>query len=255
MNIGAHISSAKAIEENKYVKGNTFQIFISSPQMWRSPKPREDADMLQDFDGPIYVHAPYLINVATANNKVRHPSRKLLKDTCKVAASFGAKAVIVHGGSVGEGGDIAKGYEYWRKAIQEVEDTGMKILVENTAGGKNSIAREMDSIERLWEVVGDLNVGLCLDTCHSWAGGIPTKDAVKGFKKLVKKIDLVHFNDSKDDFNSSRDRHQNLGKGNIPKDELEYVIKNCKTDIIVETPGGLDEQKKDVAWVKRRLKK
>ena len=56
MNIGAHISSAKAIEENKYVKGNTFQIFISSPQMWRSPKPREDADMLQDFDGPIYVH-------------------------------------------------------------------------------------------------------------------------------------------------------------------------------------------------------
>ena len=203
MNIGAHISSAKAIEENKYVKGNTFQIFISSPQMWRSPKPREDADMLQDFDGPIYVHAPYLINVATANNKVRHPSRKLLKDTCKVAASFGAKAVIVHGGSVGEGGDIAKGYEYWRKAIQEVEDTGMRILVENTAGGKNSIAREMDSIERLWEVVGDLNVGLCLDTCHSWAGGIPTKDAVKGFKKLVKKIDLVHFNDSKDDFNSS----------------------------------------------------
>ena len=255
MNIGAHISSAKAIEENKYVKGNTFQIFISSPQMWRSPKPREDADMLQDFDGPIYVHAPYLINVATANNKVRHPSRKLLKDTCKVAASFGAKAVIVHGGSVGEGGDIAKGYEYWRKAIQEVEDTGMRILVENTAGGKNSIAREMDSIERLWEVVGDLNVGLCLDTCHSWAGGIPTKDAVKGFKKLVKKIDLVHFNDSKDDFNSSRDRHQNLGKGNIPKDELEYVIKNCKTDIIVETPGGLDEQKKDVEWVKRRLKK
>jgi len=255
MNIGAHISSAKAIEENKYVKGNTFQIFISSPQMWRSPKPREDADMLQDFDGPIYVHAPYLINVATANNKVRHPSRKLLKDTCKVAASFGAKAVIVHGGSVGEGGDIAKGYEYWRKAIQEVEDTGMRILVENTAGGKNSIAREMDSIERLWEVVGDLNVGLCLDTCHSWAGGIPTKDAVKGFKKLVKKIDLVHFNDSKDDFNSSRDRHQNLGKGNIPKDELEYVIKNCKTDIIVETPGGLEEQKKDVAWVKRRLKK
>ena len=255
MNIGAHISSAKAIEENKYVKGNTFQIFISSPQMWRSPKPREDADMLQDFDGPIYVHAPYLINVATANNKVRPPSRKLLKDTCKVAASFGAKAVIVHGGSVGEGGDIAKGYEYWRKAIQEVEDTGMRILVENTAGGKNSIAREMDSIERLWEVVGDLNVGLCLDTCHSWAGGIPTKDAVKGFKKLVKKIDLVHFNDSKDDFNSSRDRHQNLGKGNIPKDELEYVIKNCKTDIIVETPGGLDEQKKDVAWVKRRLKK
>ena len=85
MNIGAHIPSKNAIEEIKLRKGDTFQIFVSSPQMWKSPKPREDVDILQDYDGPIYVHAPYLINVATPNNKVRHPSRKLLKDTCKVA--------------------------------------------------------------------------------------------------------------------------------------------------------------------------
>ena len=65
---------------------------------------------------PVFpLYAPYLINVATPNNKVRHPSRKLLKDTCKVAASFGAKGVIVHGGSVGEGGDIGEGYDNWRK--------------------------------------------------------------------------------------------------------------------------------------------
>ena len=102
MNIGAHIPSKNAVEEIKMRKGDTFQIFVSSPQMWKSPKPREDLEELQDFSGPIYVHAPYLINVATPNNKVRHPSRKLLKDTCKVAASFGAKGVIVHGGSVGE---------------------------------------------------------------------------------------------------------------------------------------------------------
>ena len=183
MNIGAHIPSKNAIEEIKLRKGDTFQIFISSPQMWKSPKPREDVDVLQEYDGPIYVHAPYLINVATQNNKVRHPSRKLLKDTCKVAASFGAKGVIVHGGSVGEGGDIGVGYDNWRKAIEHVEDTGMRVLVENTAGGKNSVARYMDSIERLWEVIGHLNVGLCLDTCHTWAGGIPTEKAVKGFTK------------------------------------------------------------------------
>ena len=191
MNIGAHIPSKNAIEEIKQRKGDTFQIFVSSPQMWKSPKPREDVDILQDYDGPIYVHAPYLINVATPNNKVRHPSRKLLKDTCKVAASFGAKGVIVHGGSVGEGGDIGVGYDNWRKAIEHVEDTGMRVLVENTAGGKNSVARYMDSIERLWEVIGHLNVGLCLDTCHTWAGGIPTVKAVKGFKKLVRKINTI----------------------------------------------------------------
>ena len=113
----------------------------------------------------------------------------------------------------------------------------------------------MDSTESLWQVIGGYNVGLCLDTCHTWAGGIPTKEAVKGFKNLVKKIDLVHFNDSKDGFESSRDRHENLGKGNIPEVELEYVIKNVNTDIIVETPGGLDAQKKDIAWIRRRLNK
>ncbi len=254
MNIGAHIPSKNAVEEIKQRKGDTFQIFVSSPQMWKSPKPREDVDILQDYDGPIYVHAPYLINVATPNNKVRHPSRKLLKDTCKVAASFGAKAVIVHGGSVGEV-EILVRVMRTGESNRTFRDTGMRVLVENTAGGKNSVARYMDSIERLWEVIGHLNVGLCLDTCHTWAGGIPTEKAVRGFKKLVKKIDLVHFNDSKDGFESSRDRHENLGKGNIPKAELEYVIKNCKTDIVVETPGGLEEQKKDIAWIKRRLKK
>ena len=116
MNIGSHIPSKNAVEEIKLRKGDTFQIFVSSPQMWKSPKPREDIDALQDYKGPIYVHAPYLINVATPNNKVRHPSRKLLKDTCKVAASFGAKAVIVHGGSVGEGGDIAEGIRELEKS-------------------------------------------------------------------------------------------------------------------------------------------
>ena len=69
------------------------------------------------------------LNLATPNNKVRHPSRKLLKDTCKVAATFGAKGVVVHGGSVGEGGDIDEGYKNWGKALKEVEDTGMRVLV------------------------------------------------------------------------------------------------------------------------------
>ena len=76
----------------------------------------------------------------------------------------------------------------------------------------------------------------------------------KRIQKLVKKIDLVHFNDSKDTFESSRDRHENLGKGNITKEDLEYVINNVKTDIVVETPNGLEAQKKDIAWIRKRIK-
>ena len=74
----------------------------------------------------------------------------------------------------------------WRKAIEHVEDTGMRVLVENTAGGKNSVARYMDSIERLL-AIGHLNVGLCLDTCHTWAGGIPTEKAVMDLKNLLRR--------------------------------------------------------------------
>ena len=100
----------------------------------------------------------------------------------------------------------------------------MRVLVENTAGGKNSVARYMDSIERLWEVIGHLNVGLCLDTCHTWAGGIPTEKAVKGFKKLVKKIDLVHFNDSKDGLRAQ----EIVRTENFQKLNLNMLLKTVK---------------------------
>ena len=80
---------------------------------------------------------------------------------------------------------------------------------------------------------------------------------LEGLRKIgdPSKYALRYYNDHIDGFESSRDRHENLGKGNIPKAELEYVIKNCKSDIVVETPGGLEAQKKDIAWIKRRLKK
>ena len=66
MNVGAHIPSKNAVEEIKMRKGDTFQIFISSPQMWKSPKPREDIDILQDYEGPIYVHSPYFCLLYTS---------------------------------------------------------------------------------------------------------------------------------------------------------------------------------------------
>ena len=124
----------------------------------------------------------------------------------------------------------------------ETETTGVNI------GGEviNDFGSRSSEFQSDYSIGVKGNCGMCKSTIEK---------AVKGFKKLTKKIDLVHFNDSKDGFESSRDRHENLGKGNIPKAELEYVIKNCKTDIVVETPGGLEEQKKDIAWIKRRLKK
>jgi endonuclease IV len=109
------------------------QFFLGDPQSWKKPKPRDDAAALWHSAVPLYVHAPYLINVASANNRVRIPSRKILQDTCDAAAEIGATAVIVHGGHADDD-DIDAGCERWRKTMQRLE-TDVPVYLENTAGG------------------------------------------------------------------------------------------------------------------------
>ncbi len=123
------------------------------------------------------MHAPYLINVASANNRVRIPSRKILQDTCDAAAEIDATAVIVHGGHVADDDDLDAGFERWRKALDQLE-TDVPVYLENTAGGDHAMARHFDTIARLWDHIGDTGIGFCLDTCHAWAAGEALIDAV-----------------------------------------------------------------------------
>ena len=110
------------------------------------PKPREDAEQLRAAALPIYVHAPYLINVASPNNRVRIPSRTILQQTCDAAADIGAVAVIVHGGHVtADDTDTQAGFVRWRKALDQLETT-VPVYLENTAGGDHAMARHFDTI-------------------------------------------------------------------------------------------------------------
>ena len=162
----------------------------------------------------LYVHAPYLINVATTNNRIRIPSRKLLQQHMDAAASIGAKGLIVHGGHVNKDDDPEKGFDNWRKAVEST-DIKIPLLIENTAGGTNAMARQLDRIARLWEAIGTAdgfdNVGFCLDTCHAHAGGNELTTVVDRVRAITGRIDLVHCNDSRDEFDSGADRHTNLG--------------------------------------------
>src|SRR5699024_11655823 len=99
----------------------------------------------------IYVHAPYIINVASINNRVRIPSRKILQSQLNLAAEIDALGLIVHGGHVGDA-DITVGYDNWRKALDAVE-MPVPILIENTAGGDGAVARGADRIAELWPAV------------------------------------------------------------------------------------------------------
>lgn len=249
MKVGAHVPSEHPLDEAASRDADLVQIFLSNPQSWKKPAPRPDAAVLKASPIPVYVHSPYLINVCADNNRVRIPSRKILQDTCDAATEIGAAAVVVHGGHVTGDGPQEEGITRWRKAL-EVLDTDMKVLIENTAGGDKAVARRVEWIDRLFDEIAEFGVGFVLDTCHSWAGGEPFDQLVERVIEATGGIDLVHANDSKDPFDSRRDRHENLGQGKIPVDQLASAITTSGAPIVVETPGGSEEQGLDIKWIR-----
>jgi deoxyribonuclease-4 len=256
MRIGAHVDPADPLAEAAARGADLVQFFLTDPQGYASPKPREDAEALRASEVEVYIHAPYIVNVATLNNRIRIPSRKLLLSHAVAAAAVGAKALIVHGGHVNKGDDLADGFENWRKTFAYVKDSGgfpTQVLIENTAGGDNACARKFDALARLWDVVGEHGVGFCLDTCHAHAGGEELLGIVDRVKSITGRIDLVHANNSKDDFDSGRDRHDNMATGTIDPDLIVAVIRAANAPVVVETPGGADGQGSDIRLLRERL--
>ena len=254
MRIGVHIPPEDPVAEATARGAEAVQIFLSEPQGYRKPAPRDDAEALRDWDVPVYVHAPYIINVASASNRIRHPSRQNLEQTVRAAEAIGAAGVVVHGGHVGDDDDPEVGFTNWRKTLDRLETT-VPVLIENTAGGENAMARQVDRIARLWEVLDGCETpyGLCLDTCHLWAAGEAMVDGVARLVDACGGIDLVHLNDSKDESGSGRDRHQNLGAGEVDVEALVEVVRLADADVICETPGDPDDHVADIAWIRERL--
>lgn len=244
--IGAHVGQDDPAAHAAQVGAEVVQFFLGDPQGYDKPvlpeQPVEGVD--------IYIHAPYLVNVATTNNRIRIPSRKLLEQHLKAAAGLGAKGLIVHGGHVNKSDDPQAGFDNWRKVFERME-CPIPVLIENTAGGGNAMARKLDRIARLWEALDGFDVGFCLDTCHAHAGGEELVDVVERVKAITGRIDLVHCNDSRDDFDSGADRHANLGKGKIDPELILAVCRAAGAPIVVETPA--EGQADDIAFLRKNL--
>ena len=252
MLLGAHVPNGSPLDETASREADCLQMFLSDPQGWAAPTPRDDADAIRASGIPLYVHSPYLINVASGNNRIRIPSRKNLAQTCAAAAELGAVAVIVHGGHVSSEAEVPEGFARWRKALEEIESP-VPIYIENTAGGDHAMARRLDNIARLWERLDGLEVGFCLDTCHVHAAGEELVDTVERLRATIGRIDLVHCNDSKDEAGSGRDRHENLGAGRIKPELLLEIVRAADAPVICETPGGSVEQGADIAWLRANI--
>ena len=262
MQIGAHVDQTDPLAEAAARQAPLVQFFLGDPQGYQGPEVRYagGAEALRaDAEAAgvdLYVHAPYIVNVATTNNRIRIPSRKLLQKHVDAAAAIGAKGLIVHGGHVNKSDDPATGFDNWRKAI-EATDLKLPLLIENTAGGDNAMTRYLERIAGVWEAISSTEqfdrVGFCLDTCHAHAGGNPLETVVDDVRAITGRIDLVHCNDSRDDFDSGADRHANFGAGRIDPDLLASVVRDAGAPVVCETPGDADEHTADFAWLRERL--
>jgi deoxyribonuclease IV len=232
------------------------QIFLTDPQSYATPKPRPDAEALRASDVMVVVHAPYMLNVATTNNRIRVPSRKLLAAHARAAAAIGARALVVHGGHVLAKDDPATGVDNLRKTFAyQVKDGGfpLPLLIENTAGGGNAMARDLDAIARLWDAVGEFGAGFVLDTCHAWAAGWDLATVVDDIRAITGRLDLVHLNNSRDPHGSSRDRHAPLAEGEIPMELLVEVARTADCPVVLETPGDAPAHAEEVATLRAVL--
>ena len=261
MRIGAHVDQTDPIAEATARNAPLVQFFLGDPQGYKGPEIRYAGgpEALRDDAAAagvdLYVHAPYIVNVATTNNRIRIPSRKLLQQHVDAAAAIGAKALIVHGGHVNKEDAPEKGFDNWRKAVAAT-DLKLPILIENTAGGDNAMTRYLDRIARVWEAIsradGFEQVGFCLDTCHAHSGGNDLATIVEEIRKITGRIDLVHANDSRDEFDSGADRHTNFGAGRIDPELLAGVVRDAGAPVCCETPGGPAEHRADFEWLRER---
>ena len=255
--LGAHLHDGDPLAQAQAIGADAVQFFLGDPQGWKAPVlPGDPAEMAAAFRAAnitAYVHSPYVINVASPNNRIRIPSRKILEQQLEAAASIGAAGLIVHGGYVTAGTDPQEGYDSWRKAVERI-DRPLPMLIENTAGGEGAMARGLDAIARLWDAIAGAagsggEIGFCLDTCHAFASGEDLAGIADRVKAITGRVDLVHCNNSRDEFGSGRDRHAPLESGQIEPGMLVDVVRAAGATAICETP----DPAADVGWLRGQL--
>jgi deoxyribonuclease-4 len=267
--IGFHVSISGGISnsvDNALKIGcNAFQIFSRNPRGWTA-KPLQGNDV-ENFRKKLneskidrdstFVHMPYLPNLSSSNSKLHKKSTNALIEEMKRCSTLGIPYVILHLGKHGEKGK-EDGINQLQKACNSATKNRIRdyksvmIILENSAGGRNSIGSKFDELGLILDKLKSSSsrsnsFGICLDTCHAFAAGydLRTKEGVNDtldeFRSKIglSNLKVIHLNDSKEDLNSNRDRHEHIGLGKIGKEGFrEFLRHNAvrKLPIIMETP-------------------
>lgn len=277
MKIGAHVSAAgglgKLLQRADELGVEAIQLHPSAPQNFRQCAfPANEIGQFQlatkSHEVPVYFHSIYLINLANPDDKLWHASIGSIQHYLELATGFGAVGSVTHVGShkgLGFGAVAERLKQAAQKMAKHFSEHKIKpgfFIIENTAGGGGTLGRDINELKELFDIFSaEIPTKICLDTCHLFASGVavdnPTKfDAwLQEFDKTIglKNLTAIHFNDSKTDFNSNRDRHENLGEGQIGATGLQHVLNHPKlsnVDFILEVPGvgkGPDKENIDRA--------
>ena len=263
--VGGHVSAAGgielALERGAEIGGNCVQVFSGSPRVWVRPElTKFDADKIaakrkEKGIGSIITHSLYLVNLASDNPELIAKSMKALAFDLSFDAHIGGNGVVVHVGS-----HKGAGWEGCREGVRDLiaklvaeAPEGATFLIENAASPNGKIGGKLEEISWLIDEIGTEKLGWCFDTCHAFTAGyglgktqpegsMLPRTAADEIERLNlwSTLKCVHVNDSRDPFGCGRDRHENLGDGMIPTEDLEHFLNLPqleKIPLLLEVPG------------------
>ena len=275
--ICAHVPTSggmakRSIEYALTTKAEAIQVFASNPRGWAMPEPNPEADdrfkaRAAELDIETYVHAPFLISLGSPTVSTYVNSLASTAYSLRRGREIGALGVVIHTGSAVDENHVSNAWKQISKGVmpilEKLKDNDPWLLLEPTAGQGQSLVRNIEDLGKYFEALKwHPKVGVCLDTCHVYAAGhdIKTKGGMKKTLDLLvevagkERIQLIHANDSMDVLGSLKDRHENLGEGEIgvkPFEELiaHPAVKNAP--LILETPGEEPEHGKEISILKK----
>lgn len=271
LKIGCHLSASKGFDhmagEALKIGANTFQFFTRNPRGFGAKDIDENdikkfhETVKQNGIATIVAHAPYTLNPSSADEKVRDLALRIFKEDMQRMEYVPGNLYNFHPGShVGQGTE--KGIELTSTLLNEVlsEDIHTTVLLETMSGKGSEIGR---TFEELREIIDRIRlsdkVGVCLDTCHVYDGGYDIvnnlDDVLESFDKTVgiERLKAIHLNDSKNPFESHKDRHEKLGEGSIGTEAFGKIINHPslrELPFILETPNELDGYEKEIKLLK-----
>jgi deoxyribonuclease-4 len=278
--IGAHVSTAggvvAALDNAERIGANTIQIFGANPVQWRAPLPDPSVaaafrDRARSADiAPVFLHAPYLINLASEKGNMAGMSRSLLEKHLEIANALGALGVIFHIGSRGE-----RPQKEAERMVVDALDAILgrvangTLIIENTAGAGHLVGATLEEIGLILLALNNQRVGVCIDTAHAFASGILADFSPRGIDAFAAALDrhiglrrlwAIHLNDSKAPAGSNKDRHENIGYGLIGKEALKRFVTHPafqNIPLILEVPGfdNAGPDKKNIDMVKSFFEK